>query len=128
MLSELFNRIASRSAYVMQCYSMRIKLFNTYIRILFDTPNKVPVKYIEQLSKLVPANLGMYEAPNRVFLIGDPTNAEYLQHILAHEMQELVKRQQVVLDSKQRISTVLQSMTTMTNLKESNAALSTSTS
>lgn len=100
---------------------MRIKLFDTYIKILFDTPNKVPVKYIEQLSKLVPATLRMYEAPNKVFLIGDPTNAEYLQHILAHEMQELVKCQQVVLNSKQRISTVLQSMV---NLKECNVTTS----
>lgn len=69
----------------------------------------------------------MYEAPNRVFLIGDPTNSDYLKEILAHEMQELVKCQQVVLDSKQRIYTVLQSMTTMTNLKEFNALLPTST-
>ena len=121
MLSELFNQIASKSAYIMQYHSMRIKLFDTHIRVLFDTPNKVPIKYIEQLSKLVPANLGMYEAPNRVFLIGDPTNAEYLQHILAYEMQELVKCQQVVLDSKQRISTVLQSMV---NLKECNVTTS----
>ena len=67
----------------------------------------------------------MYEAPNRVFLIGDPTNSEYLKEILAQEMQELVKCQQIVLDSKQRISTILQSMV---NLKESNATLSTSTS
>lgn len=115
MLSELFNQIASKSAYMMQCYSMRIKLFDTHIRVLFDIPNKVPIKYIEQLSKLVPSNLQMYEAPNRVFLIGDPTNPDYLKEILAHEMQELVKCQQVVLDSKQRISTVLQSMV---NLKE----------
>ena len=115
MLSELFNQIASKSAYVMQCYSMRMKLFDNHIRVLFDTPNKGSIKYIEQLSKLVPANLGMYEAPNRVFLIGDPTNPDYLKEILAHEMQELVKCQQVVLDSKQRISTVLQSMV---NLKE----------
>ena len=116
MLSEIFNQIASKSAYIMQCYSMRIKLFDTHIRVLFDTPNKVPIKYIEQLSKLVPTNLQMYEAPNRVFLIGDPNNSDYLKEILAHEMQELVKCQQVVLDSKQRISTVLQSMV---NLKES---------
>ena len=115
MLSELFNQIASRSAYVMQYHSMRIKLFDTHIRVLFDTPNKVPIKYIEQLSKLVPANLQIYEAPNRIFLIGNPTNPDYLKEILAHEMQELVKCQQVVLDSKQRISTVLQSMV---NLKE----------
>ena len=124
MLSKLFYQIASRSAYAMQCYSMRIKLFDTHIRVLFDTPNKVPIKYIEQLSKLVPTTLRMYEAPNKVFLIGDPTNAEYLKEILAHEMQELVKCQQVVLDSKQRIYTVLQSMTTMTNLKESNVTAS----
>ena len=115
MLSELFNQIASRSAYAMQYYSMRIKLFDTHIRVLFDTPNKVPIKYIEQLSKLVPINLQIYEAPNRIFLIGDPTNSEYLKEILAHEMQELVKCQQIVLDNKQRISTVLQSMV---NLKE----------
>ena len=115
MLSELFNQIASRSAYVIQYCSMRIKLFDTHIRVLFDTPNKVPIKYIEQLSKLVPANLQIYEAPNRIFLIGNPTNPDYLKEILAHEMQELVKCQQVVLDSKQRISTVLQSMV---NLKE----------
>ena len=121
MLSELFNQIASRSAYVMQCYSMRIKLFNTHIRILFDTPNKVPIKYIEQLSKLIPTNLQMYEAPNQVFLIGDPTNPGYLKEILAHEMQELVNCQQTVLGSKQRISTVLQSMV---NLKESNVTAS----
>ena len=121
MLSELFNQIASKSAYVMQCHSMRIKLFDNHIRMLFDTPNKVPIKYIEQLSKLIPINLQMYEAPNRVFLIGDPTNSDYLKEILAHEMQELVKCQQVVLDSKQRIYAVLQSMTTMTNLKEFNA-------
>ena len=121
MLSELFNQIASRSAYIMHCYSMRIKLFDTHIRVLFDTPNKVPIKYIEQLSKLIPINLQMYEAPNRVFLIGDPTNSDYLKEVLAHEMQELVKCQQVVLDSKQRIYAVLQSMTTMTNLKEFNA-------
>ena len=67
----------------------------------------------------------MYEAPNGIFLIGDPTNSEYLKEILAQEMQELVKCQQIVLDSKQRISTILQSMV---NLKESNATLSTSTS
>ena len=121
MLSELFNQIASKSAYIMQYHSMRIKLFDTHIRVLFDTPNKVPIKYIEQLSKLVPANLGMYEAPNGIFLIGDPTNSDYLKEILAHEMQELVKCQQVVLDSKQRISTVLQSMV---NLKESNVTAS----
>ena len=128
MLSELFNQIASRSAYIMQYHSMRIKLFDNHIRVLFDTPNKVPIKYIEQLSKLVPTDLQIYEAPNRIFLIGDPTNSDYLKEILAHEMQELVKCQQVVLDSKQRISTVLQSMTTMTNLKEFNALLPTSTS
>ena len=121
MLSELFNQIASKSAYIMHCYSMRIKLFDTHIRVLFDTPNKVPIKYIEQLSKLVPANLGMYEAPNRIFLIGDPTNLDYLKEILAHEMQELVKCQQIVLDSKQRISVVLQSMV---NLKECNVTTS----
>ena len=121
MLSELFNQIASKSAYIMQYHSMRIKLFDTHIRVLFDTPNKVPIKYIEQLSKLVPANLGMYEAPNRIFLIGDPTNSDYLKQVLAHEMQELVKCQQVVLDSKQRISTVLQYMV---NLKESNVTAS----
>lgn len=121
MLSELFNQITSKSAYAMQCYSMRIKLFDTHIRVLFDTPNKVPIKYIEQLSKLVPSNLQMYEAHNRVLLIGDPTNSDYLKEILAHEMQKLVKCQQVVLDSKQRIYAVLQSMTTMTNLKEFNA-------
>lgn len=121
MLSELFNQIASKSAYIMQYHSMRMKLFDTHIRVLFDTP----IKYIEQLSKLVPTNLQIYEAPNRIFLIGDPTNPDYLKEILAHEMQELVKCQQVVLDSKQRISTVLQSMA---NLKESNATLSTSTS
>ena len=115
MLSELFNQIASRSAYAMQCYSMRIKLFNNHIRVLFDTLNKVPIKYIKQLSKLVPSNLQMYEAPNQIFLIGDPANSDYLKEILAHEMQELVKCQQIVLDSKQRISTVLQSMV---NLKE----------
>ena len=125
MLSELFNQIASKSAYIMQYHSMRMKLFDNHIRVLFDTPNKVPIKYIEQLSKLVPANLGMYEAPNRIFLIGDPTNSDYLKEILAHEMQELVKCQQVVLDSKQRIPTVLQSMV---NLKESNALLPTHTS
>ena len=125
MLSNLFNQIASRSGYAIQCYSMRLKLFDDHIRVLFDTPNKVPVKYIEQLSKLVPANLRMYETPNKVFLIGDPTNSDYLKEILAHEMQELVKCQQVVLDSKQRISTVLQSMV---NLKESNALLPTHTS
>ena len=123
MLSELFNQIASKSAYIMQYHSMRMKLFDTHIRVLFDTPNKVPIKYIEQLSKLVPTNLQIYEAPNQIFLIGDPTNSEYLKEILAHEMQELVKCQQVVLDSKQRISTVLQSII---NLKESNATLSTS--
>ena len=121
MLSKSFNQIASRSVYVMQCYSMRMKLFDNHIRVLFDTPNKVPIKYIEQLSKLVPANLGMYEAPNRIFLIGDPTNSDYLKQVLAHEMQELVKCQQVVLDSKQRISTVLQYMV---NLKESNVTAS----
>lgn len=115
MLSELFNRIASRSEYTIQYYSMRIKLFDTHIRVLFDTPNKIPIKYIEQLSKLIPSNLQMYEAPNQILLIGDPTNSDYLKEILAHEMQELVKYQQVVLDSKQRISTVLQSMV---NLKE----------
>ena len=124
MLSALFNQI-SKSTYIIQYHSMRIKLFDTYIKILFDTPNKVPIKYIEQLSKLVPTNLQIYEAPNRIFLIGDPDNYEYLKEILAHEMQELVKCQQVVLDSKQRISTVLQSMA---NLKESNATLSTSIS
>ena len=121
MLSELFNQITSKSAYARQYYSMRIKLFDTHIRVLFDTPNKEPIKYIEQLSKLIPSNLQIYEAPNRVFLIGDPTNSEYLKEILAHEMQELVNCQQIVLDNKQRISTVLQSMTTMTNLKEFNA-------
>lgn len=120
MLSALFNQI-SKSTYIIQYHSMRIKLFDTHIRVLFDTPNKIPVKYIEQLSKLVPATLRMYEAPNRVFLIGDPTNTEYLKEVLAHEMQELVKCQQVVLDSKQRISTVLQSMV---NLKESNVTAS----
>ena len=125
MLSELFNQIASRSAYAMQYYSMRIKLFDTHIRVLCDTPNKVPIKYIEQLSKLVPTNLQIYEAPNRVLLIGDPTNSDYLKHLLAHEIQELAKCQQIVLSSKQRISTVLQSMV---NLKESNATLPTSTS
>ena len=121
MLSKLFNQIVSRSVYVMQCYSMRIKLFDTHIRVLFDTPNKVPIKYIEQLSKLVPTNLQIYEAPNQIFLIGDPTNSDYLKEILAHEMQELVKCQQVVLNSKQRISTVLQSIV---NLKESNVTAS----
>ena len=121
MLSELFNQIASRSAYIMQCHSMRMKLFDNHIRILFDTPNQVPIKYIEQLSKLVPTNLQIYEAPNRIFLIGDPTNSEYLKEVLAHEMQELVKCQQVVLDSKKHISTVLQSMV---NLKESNVTAS----
>ena len=121
MLSELFNRIASRSEYTIQYYSMRIKLFDTHIRVLFDTPNKIPLNYIEQLNKLVPANLQIYEAPNRIFLIGDPTNSEYLKEILAHEMQELVKCQQIVLDNKQRISTVLQSMV---NLKESNVTAS----
>ena len=110
MLSELFNQIASRSAYAMQCYSMRIKLFDTHIRVLFDTPNKVPIKYIEQLSKLVPSNLQMYEAPNRVFLIGDPTNSDYLKEILAHEMQELVNQQTIVLNQKKRISSVLEQM------------------
>ena len=105
----------------MHCYSMRIKLFDTHIRVLFDIPNKVPIKYIEQLSKLIPSNLQIYEAPNRIFLIGNPTNPDYLKEILAHEMQELVKCQQVVLDSKQRISTVLQSMV---NLKESNVTAS----
>ena len=115
MLQKLFNRIVSKSTYIIQYHSMRIKLFDTYIKILFDTPNKVPVKYIEQLSKLVPTNLQIYEAPNRIFLIGNPTNTEYLKAVLAHEMQELVKCQQIVLDSKQRISTVLQSMI---NLKE----------
>ena len=115
MLSKLFYQIASRSAYAMQYYSMRIKLFDTHIRVLFDTPNKIPIKYIEQLSKLVPTNLQIYEAPNRIFLIGDPTNSEYLKEILAHEMQELVKCQQIVLGSKKRISAVLQSMI---NLKE----------
>lgn len=120
MLSALFNQI-SKSTYIIQYYSMRIKLFDTYIKILFDTPNKVPVKYIEQLSKLVPTNLQIYEAPNRVLLIGDPTNSDYLKEILAHEMQELVKCQQIVLDSKQRISTVLQSMV---NLKECNVTTS----
>ena len=124
MLSELFNQIASKSAYVMQCYSMKMKLFDDHIRVLFDTPNKIPLNYIEQLNKLVPANLQIYEAPNRIFLIGDPTNSEYLKEILAHEMRELVNCQQVVLDSKQRISTVLQSMV---NLKEFNALLPTST-
>lgn len=94
----------------MQCYSMRIKLFDTHIRVLFDTPNKVPIKYIEQLSKLVPANLQMYEAPNRVFLIGDPTNSDYLKEILAHEMQELVNQQTIVLNQKKRISSVLEQM------------------
>ena len=120
MLSALFNQI-SKSTYIIQYHSMRIKLFDTYIKILFDTPNKVPIKDIEQLSKLVPTNLQIYEAPNRIFLIGDPDNYEYLKEILAHEMQELVKCQQVVLDSKQRISTVLQSMVNLTNLKEFNA-------
>ena len=110
MLSELFNQIASKSAYMMQCYSMRIKLFNTHIRVLFDTPNKVSIKDIEQLSKLVPANLQMYEAPNRVFLIGDPTNSDYLKEILAHEMQELVNQQTIVLNQKKRISSVLEQM------------------
>ena len=121
MLQKLFNQIVSKSTYTIQCHSMRIKLFDNHIRVLFDTPNKVPVKYIKQLSKLIPTTLRMYEAPNKVFLIGDPTNAEYLQHILAHEMQELVKCQQVVLDSKQRISVVLQSMV---NLKECNVTTS----
>ena len=116
MLSELFNQITSKSAYAMQCYSMRIKLFDTHIRVLFDTPNKVPIK---QLSKLVLANFQIYEAPNQILLIGDPTNSDYLKEILAHEMQELVKCQQVVLNSKQRISTVLQSMV---NLKGINAS------
>ena len=125
MLSELCNRIVSKSAYTIQYHSMKIKLFDNHIRVLFDTPNKVPIKYIEQLSKLVPTNLQIYEAPNKVFLIGEHTNSEYLKEILAHEMQELVKCQQVVLDSKQRISIVLQSMV---NLKESNATLSTSIS
>ena len=120
MLSALFNQI-SKSTYIIQYHSMKLKLFDDHIKILFDTPNKVPVKYIEQLSKLVPATLRMYEAPNKVFLIGDPTNAEYLQHILAYEMQELVKCQQVVLASKQRISAVLQSMV---NLKECNVTTS----
>ena len=121
MLSELFNQIASKSAYIMQYYSMRIKLFDNHIRVLFDTPNKIPIKYIEQLSKLISTNLQIYEAPNRIFLIGDPTNSDYLKEILAHEMQELAKCQQVVLDNKQRISTVLQSMA---NLKESNVTVS----
>lgn len=121
MLSKLFNQITSKSAYAMQYYSMRIKLFDNHIRVLFDIPNKVPIKYIEQLSKLVPTNLQIYEAPNRIFLIGDPTNSEYLKEILAHEMQELVKCQQIVLGSKQRIATVLQSMV---NLKESNVTTS----
>ena len=110
MLSELFNQIASKSAYIMQYHSMRIKLFDTHIRVLFDTPNKVPIKYIEQLSKLVPANLGMYEAPNRIFLIGDPTNSDYLKEILAHEMQELVNQQTIVLNQTKRISSVLEQM------------------
>ena len=115
MLSELFNQIASKSTYIIQYHSMKIDLFDDHIRVLFNTSNKVPVKYIEQLSKLVPTNLQIYEAPNRIFLIGNPTNTEYLKAVLAHEMQELVKCQQIVLDSKQRISTVLQSMV---NLKE----------
>ena len=110
MLSELFNQIASKSAYIMQCHSMRMKLFDTHIRVLFDTPNKVPIKYIEQLSKLIPSNLQMYEAPNRIFLIGDPTNPEYLKHLLAHEMQELVNQQTIVLNQKKRISSVLEQM------------------
>lgn len=110
MLSKLFNQIASRSVYVMQCYSMRIKLFDTHIRVLFDTSNKVPIEYIKQLSKLIPINLQMYEAPNQVFLIGDPTNSDYLKEILAHEMQELVNQQTIVLNQKKRISSVLEQM------------------
>ena len=110
MLSELFNQIASRSAYAMQYYSMRIKLFDNHIRVLFDTPNKVPIEYIKQLSKLIPINLQMYEAPNQVFLIGDPTNSDYLKEILAHEMQEPVNQQTIVLNQKKRISSVLEQM------------------
>ena len=105
-------------------YANQINRYS-YFQIVFDIPNKVPTKYIENISKLVPAHLQMYEAPNRVFLIGNPTNSEYLKHLLAHEIQELAKCQQIVLSSKQRISTVLQSMV---NLKESNATLPTSTS
>lgn len=121
MLSEVFNRIVNRSGYAIQCYSMRIKLFDTHIRVLFDRSNNIPTKYIEELTKLVPNNLRIYEAPNRIFLIGNPTNTEYLKAVLAHEMQELVKCQQIVLDSKQRISTVLKSMV---NLKECNVTTS----
>lgn len=120
MLSALFNQI-SKSTYTIQCHSMRIRLFDTYIKILFNTPNNIPTKYIEQLTKLIPNNLRIYEAPNRIFLIGNPTNTEYLKAVLSHEMQELVKCQQIVLDSKQRISTVLQSMV---NLKECNVTTS----
>jgi hypothetical protein len=94
----------------MQYYGMRAKLTDNYIRIVFNTPNKVPTKYIENISKLVPTYLQMYEAPNKVFLIGDPTNSEYLKHLLAHEMQELVNQQTIVLNQKKRISSVLEQM------------------
>ena len=50
MLSELFNQIASRSAYAMQCYSMRIKLFDTHIRVLFDTPIFKCMKHLIEYS------------------------------------------------------------------------------
>jgi hypothetical protein len=70
----------------------------------------VPTKYIENISKLVPAHLQMYEAPNRIFLIGNPTNSEYLKQLLAHEMQELVNQQTIVLNQKKCISSVLEQM------------------
>jgi hypothetical protein len=89
---------------------MRAKLTDNYIRIIFDTPNKIPSTYIDNIRKLVPAHLQMYEAPNRIFLIGDPANLEYLKHLLAHEMQELVNQQTIVLNQKKRISSVLEQM------------------
>lgn len=109
-MTATFNTICARSGYAMQYYGMQAKLTDTHIRIVFNTPNKVPTKYIENISKLVPNYLGMYEAPNRVFLIGDPTNPEYLKHLLAHEMQELVNQQTIVLNQKKRISSVLEQM------------------
>jgi hypothetical protein len=94
----------------MKYHGMRVKLTDNYIRIVFDTPNEAQAKYIDNIRKLVPTHLQMYEAPNRVFLIGDPTNPEYLKHLLAHEMQELVNQQTIVLNQKKRVSSVLEQM------------------
>lgn len=109
-MTKTFNNICSRSGYAIQYYSMKAKLTDNYIRIIFDTPNKIPNTYIDNIRKLVPTHLQIYEASNRIFLIGDPTNLDYLKHLLAHEMQKLVNQQTIVLNQKKRISSVLEQM------------------